>query len=156
MLVEKKETGHDLEALYQELTDSHREMLDSIPVYTADSSVLKHLPGYSLVRGVLCAFRRRKRLSAEALIDTISYGKDRLRVAVLESVVNPTNVGAIFRSAAAMGMDAVIVTSDSSDPLYRRAARVSMGTVFQIPWTYADIHEWTESGIGRLHAMGLQ
>ena len=101
-----------------------------IPVYTADEQLLCNLTGYHLTRGVLCAMRRPP---LPTLADTLKSAK---RVAVLDNVQNPTNVGAILRSAAALGMDAVLLTPGCSDPLYRRAARVSMGTVFQIPWTF--------------------
>ena len=101
-----------------------------VPVYTAELEVLKQLTGFPLTRGMLCAMRRRP-LSA---VEKVCAGAR--RVAVLEDVMNPTNVGAIFRSAAALGMDAVLLTTACSDPLYRRAIRVSMGTVFQVPWTY--------------------
>ena len=104
--------------------------LADVPVYTAPFSVLTQLTGFKLTRGMLCAMKRPAPLKPEALCSTSS------RLAVLEHVVNPTNVGAIIRSAAALGMDGVLLTPDCSDPLYRRAIRVSMGTVFQIPWTY--------------------
>ncbi len=114
-----------------------------IPIYTGELSVLKELTGYSLTRGMLCAMRRRPLLPA----DQLTAGKR--RVAVLESISNPTNVGAIFRSAAALSMDAVLLTRDCADPLYRRAARVSMGTVFQIPWTYIE-------SCRKLHELGYK
>ena len=101
-----------------------------VPVYTAPLDVLKQLTGFPLTRGMLCAMRRRP-LPA---VETVCAGAK--RVAVLEDVMNPTNVGAIFRSAAALGIDAVLLTQACSDPLYRRAIRVSMGPVFQVPWTY--------------------
>ncbi len=101
-----------------------------IPVYTAPFNVLTKLTGFQLTRGLLCAMYRPALPSVEELC------KKARRIAVLENVMNPTNVGAIFRSAAALGMDAVLLTSGCSDPLYRRSGRVSMGTVFQIPWTY--------------------
>ena len=105
-----------------------------IPVYTAEFEVLTKLTGFQLTRGMLCAMRRK----ALPSVEEVCAGKH--RIAVLENVMNPTNVGAIFRSAAALNMDAVLLTPASSNPLYRRAIRVSMGTVFQIPWTYiADI-----------------
>ena len=109
-----------------------------IPVYTADEQVLAQLTGYHLTRGVLCAMRRPPLPPAEEI------AKNARRIAVLENVMNPTNVGAIFRSAAALGMDAVLLTPGCSDPLYRRSARVSMGTVFQIPWTFLpeDCDNW--------------
>ena len=101
-----------------------------IPVYTADTKVLNRLTGFPLTRAMLCAMRRQPLPAAESILQ----GKK--RVALLENVVNPTNIGAIFRSAAALGMEAVLLTPDCCDPLYRRACRVSMGTVFQVPWTY--------------------
>ena len=118
-----------------------------IPVYTADESVLTQLTGFHLTRGMLCAMRRPKLQSVEDVC------RDARRVVVLENVMNPTNIGAIFRSAAALGMDAVLLTEAGSDPLYRRAARVSMGTVFQVPWTYLPAGEnWQET----LHALGFK
>lgn len=112
-----------------------KELLDrcpDIPVYTADFDVLTKLTGFQLTRGMLCAMYRKDYPSAEEVCTGAR------RIAVLEDVVNPTNVGAIFRSAAALNMDAVLLTPACSDPLYRRAIRVSMGTVFQVPWTYLD------------------
>lgn len=113
-------------------TDEVRQVLgqlSGIPVYTAESGVLTKLTGFQLTRGMLCLMKRKPLPEFSSLLNGAR------RIAVLENVVNPTNVGAIFRSAAALGMDAVILTGGSSDPLYRRAARVSMGTVFQVPWT---------------------
>ena len=107
------------------------ERVGEIPVYTASFEVLKQLTGFPLTRGVLCAMRRKV---LPSLADILAGAT---RIAVLENVMNPTNVGAIFRSAAALGMDAVLLTPGSSNPLYRRAIRVSMGTVFQVPWTFA-------------------
>ncbi len=106
------------------------ERCNHIPVYTAPFDVLTQLTGFQLTRGMLCAMRRPKLLS----LQEACAGKS--RIAVLENVMNPTNVGAIFRSAAALGIEAVLLTSTCSNPLYRRAIRVSMGTVFQIPWTF--------------------
>ena len=103
-----------------------------IPVYTAEYETLVKMTGYALARGMLCAMKRRTLPSVEEIC------KNSRRVAILENIVNPTNIGAIFRSAAALHMDAVLLTGGCSNPLYRRAARVSMGTVFQIPWTYFD------------------
>lgn len=105
---------------------------EGIPVYTAPLEVLQQLTGFPLTRGMLCAMRRRPLPAVEAVCAGAK------RIAVLEDVMNPTNVGAIFRSAAALGVDAVLLTRACSDPLYRRAIRVSMGTVFQIPWTFVD------------------
>ena len=108
------------------------ERVGDVPVYTAPFDVLTKLTGFQLTRGVLCAMSRKELPSLE---ETLAGAT---RVAVLENVMNPTNVGAIFRSAAALGMDAVLLTPGSSNPLYRRAIRVSMGTVFQVPWTFLD------------------
>ena len=116
------------------------------PVYTAPFAVLTQLTGFQLTRGMLCAMARPKPLSLEAIC------RDARRVAVLEDVMNPTNVGAIFRSAAALGMDAVVLTPHCSDPLYRRAIRVSMGTVFQIPWVYFSGGQ----GVETLAALGFR
>jgi len=107
----------------------------NIPVYTAEMDVLTQLTGYRLTRGLLCAMRRKKLPEVRKILT------DAKRVAVLDSVMNPTYVGAIFRSAAALGVDAVLLTPGCSDPLYRRSARVSMGTVFQIPWTFLP-NDW--------------
>ena len=123
-----------------------------IPVYTSDLAVLTKLTGFALTRGVLCAMRRPRKKSVE---EVCSGAK---RIAVLENVMNPTNVGAIFRSAAALGMDAVVLTPACSDPLYRRAVRVSMGTVFQIPCTYIgeETADWPGPGMERLAALGFR
>lgn len=125
---------------------------EGIPVYTADFEVLTKLTGFHLTRGALCAMRRKPLPQAD---DICSRAR---RIAVLENVVNPTNVGAIFRSAAALNMDAVLLTPTCSNPLYRRAVRVSMGTVFQIPWTYLgeEAAEWPQPGMKRLKEMGFQ
>lgn len=117
-----------------------------IPVYTADYDILTQITGFKLTRGVLCAMKRRKPLSAEAAV------KGAKRIAVLESVMNPTNVGAIIRSAAALNMDAVLLTPDCSNPLYRRAIRVSMGTVFQIPWAFLP----DGNTAGEIHKLGFK
>ncbi len=106
--------------------------MKELPIFTASPAILKNLTGFQLTRGALCAMQRR------TLPDYRELCTNARKIAVLENVVNPTNVGAIFRSAAALGIDAVLLTKGCSDPLYRRAARVSMGTVFQIPWTYID------------------
>ena len=122
-----------------------------IPVYTAEFDVLTQLTGFQLTRGMLCAMRRPPLPKPEE----VCVGAR--RIAVLENVVNPTNVGAIFRSAAALNMDAVLLTEACSDPLYRRAIRVSMGTVFQIPWTFLDHRTaWPQEGIRFLHEQGFK
>ncbi len=123
-----------------------------LPVYTADRDVLAALTGYQLTRGILCAMRRPLPKSVEELCAGAS------RVAVLEGIVDSTNVGAIFRSAAALGIDAVLTSPSCCDPLCRRAVRVSMGTVFQVPWTQIgdDASQWPDAGLSRLHAMGFK
>lgn len=132
-----------------------REVLErcpDIPVYTAPFEVLIQLTGYKLTRGLLCAMRRRPLARVEELC------RDARRIAVLENVMNPTNVGAIIRSAAALNMDAVLLTPGCSNPLYRRAARVSMGTVFQIPWTFLGEEEagaWPREGMDYLKSLGF-
>ena len=118
------------------------------PVYTADSELLEKLTGYRLTRGVLCAMHR------PALSDLEAVCKDAHRIAVLEGIADPTNIGAIFRSAAALGIDAVVMNNTCCDPLYRRAVRVSMGTVFQIPWTIADTNG--DSIVEVLHKEGFK
>ena len=123
-----------------------------IPVYTASRELLAELTGYPLTRGVLCAMRRPKLPSVEELCAGAR------RVAVLEGIVDSTNIGAIFRSAAALNMDAVLVTPTCSDPLYRRAVRVSMGTVFQVPWTRIgeEPSQWPDAGLRRLRSLGFR
>ena len=121
------------------------ERCAGLPVYTAEFNLLTQLTGYQLTRGMLCAMRRRELPTVAELCQKAT------RIAVLEDIMNPTNLGAIFRSAAALGMDAVLLTPACSNPLYRRSARVSMGTVFQVPWTYMD-----ENWIDTLHGMGFK
>ena len=138
----------------KDIDGSAREVLarcPDIPVFTADEEVLCNLTGYHLTRGVLCAMRRPKLPTMEEICREAS------RVVVLENVQNPTNVGAIFRSAAALGMDAVLLTPSCCDPLYRRAVRVSMGTVFQVPWTRIgqQAQDWPEGGMTLLREMGF-
>ncbi len=120
-----------------------------VPVFTAEDAVLTQLTGFHLTRGMLCAMRR------PALPEAGALCRAARRVVVLENVMNPTNLGAIFRSAAALNMDAVLLTEAGSDPLYRRAVRVSMGTVFQIPWTYLP-DGWPEPSMGWLRAQGFR
>lgn len=125
--------------------------LGEIPVYTAEFEVLTQLTGYNLTRGALCAMRRPPLPQAEEICAGAR------RIAVLENVMNPTNVGAIFRSAAALNMDAVLLTPACSNPLYRRAVRVSMGTVFQIPWTFIGGEgEWPSRGMELLGRLGYK
>lgn len=122
---------------------------ENVPVYTAPFEVLTKLTGFQLTRGMLCAMRRKPLPQVKEICQNAR------RVAVLENVMNPTNVGAIFRSAAALGMDAVLLTPGSSNPLYRRSIRVSMGTVFQVPWTFLP-NPWTEEGMGQLRDLGFR
>ena len=128
------------------------ERSEEIPVYVSSNEVLSQISGFKLARGMLCAMRRRALPKMEELC------RDARRIAILENVVNPTNVGAIFRSAAALGIDAVLLSAGCSDPLYRRAARVSMGTVFQVPWARLGEKntEWPAAGMDRLHKLGFK
>ena len=123
-----------------------------IPVYTASEELLRELTGYSLTRGFLCALRRPAPRAAEAVCEKAR------RVAVLEDLADPTNVGALFRSAAALGMDAVLLSPSCCDPLHRRALRVSMGTVFQVPWARlgSEHSRWPEEGFALLRARGFK
>lgn len=145
VLVEKKQVLEDAETI------AVLGKCGNVPVYTAEFEVLTKLTGFKLTRGMLCAMKRRRLPS----LQEICNGCD--RIAVLENVMNPTNVGAIFRSAAALHMDAVILTGGCSNPLYRRASRVSMGTVFQIPWTFVDNSViWPEEGMKILRELGFK
>ena len=123
-----------------------------IPVYTGDAKMLEKLTGFRLTRGILCAMRRPTLPAVEEVL------KNARRVAVLEGIVDPTNVGAIMRSAAALNMDAVLMSPTCCDPLHRRAVRVSMGTVFQVPWTYIgqSARDWPEAGMNRLRSLGFK
>ena len=144
VLVEKKHIEGEAKEIIARCGD--------IPVYTAEFDVLTQLTGFQLTRGMLCAMRRPKLPS----VGEVCSGAR--RIAVLENVMNPTNIGAIFRSAAALNMDAVLLTPACSNPLYRRAIRVSMGTVFQIPWTFlgGDEGSWPESGMQTLKELGFK
>ena len=129
------------------LNDAAKAVIDrcrDIPVYIGENALLAQLTGYKLTRGLLCAMERPALRNADEVVQNAR------RIAVLEDVVNPTNLGAIFRSAAALGMDAVLLTSGCSDPLYRRSARVSMGTVFQVDWAFID------KPLGYLHELGFK
>ena len=128
------------------------ERCGNIPVYTAEIDLLTKLTGFELTRGALCAMYRPQLPSIEDVC------KNAKRIAILENVMNPTNVGAIFRSAAALNMDAVLLTPACSNPLYRRAIRVSMGTVFQIPWTFIGnkSEDWSTQGVNKLHELGFK
>ena len=144
LLMERK----DIDGQAQEII----ERCASIPLFTADRDVLCQLTGFQLTRGVLCAMLRPRKPTVEEIC------RDAKRIVILENVMNPTNVGAIFRSAAALHMDAVLLTPGCTDPLYRRSARVSMGTVFQIPWTFIgeETGHWPHPGMERLQAMGFK
>ena len=141
MLMEKKHVERQAREIIRRCGD--------IPVYAAEFDVLTQLTGFHLTRGMLCAMYR------PPLPGTEEICAGARRIAVLENVMNPTNVGAIFRSAAALNMDGILLTSACSNPLYRRAIRVSMGTVFQIPWTFLDSRlSWPREGMGFLHELG--
>ncbi len=143
LLLEKKHVEGEAKVIVERMQD--------VPIYTAEFEVLTQLTGFKLTRGALCAMRRPKLPSLEEVC------RDVKRIVILEDVVNPTNVGAIFRSAAALHMDAVLLTPACSNPLYRRAIRVSMGTVFQIPWTYlAKEEEEKKAGIQYLKEQGFK
>lgn len=154
LLVEEKALTRDLADLDHEMAANQTSGLGQTPIYVANSKLLRQLPGYNLLRGALAAMHRVKRLELADFLATMPA--EHPRIAVLESVVNPANIGAIFRSAAALGIDGVIVTSDSADPFYRRSSRVAMGTVFQVPWTYVDAKTWQHGGIDLLHQAGYQ
>lgn len=143
MLMEKKHVETQAKELIKRCGD--------IPVYTAEFDVVAQLTGFKLTRGMLCAMYRPPLPTVRRVCEGAR------RIAVLENIVNPTNVGAIFRSAAALHMDAVLLTPACSNPLYRRAVRVSMGTVFQIPWTFLDSQlSWPQPGIRFLHELGFK
>lgn len=147
-LVEKRQIEGEAKCIIDRL---EQDRFGDIPIYTAEFEVLTKLTGFQLTRGMLCAMHRRELPSVEDICE------DAKRIAILENVMNPTNVGAIFRSAAAMNIDAILLTSGCSNPLYRRAIRVSMGTTFQIPWTFVNnSYIWPEEGIEMLHKMGFK
>lgn len=142
MLMEKKHVESQAREIIRRCGD--------IPVYAAEFDVLTQLTGFHMTRGMLCAMYR------PPLPGTEEICAGARRIAVLENVMNPTNIGAIFRSAAALNMDGILLTSACSNPLYRRAIRVSMGTVFQIPWTFLDSRlSWPREGMGFLHELGF-
>ncbi len=128
------------------------EQCGDIPVYTSEFDVLTQLTGFQLTRGVLCAMYRPPLRTVQQVCANAR------RIAVLEDIMNPTNLGAIFRSAAALGMDAVVLTPGCTDPLYRRSVRVSMGTVFQVPWAYLDAESqrWPHPGLDLLRELGFE
>ena len=155
VLVEKKqmEENEETSQIMKRFDDT------KVSIFTADFEVLTKLTGFKLTRGMLCAMRRKPLRKFQDLCDGIN------RIAILENVQNPTNVGAIFRSAAALNMEAVLLSPGCSDPLYRRASRVSMGTVFQIPWTFIQDHKeircereiiWPGQAITELKKLGYK
>lgn len=154
LLIEESVLERDLTDLDHEMTINHTAGLGQTPIYVVNSQLIRQLAGYNMLRGALAAMYRKKRPDLATFLAAMP--NDHPRIAVLENVVNPANIGAIFRSAAALGIDGVVVTSDSADPLYRRASRVAMGTVFQVPWTYIDAQTWRNEGINLLHRFGYQ
>ena len=148
LLIERKH----IEGEARELIEKCTLICENIPIFTAEFDVLTKLTGFQLTRGVLCAMRRPLLPSVEEICAGAR------RIAIMENVVNPTNVGAIFRSAAALNMDAVLLTPACSNPLYRRAIRVSMGTVFQIPWTFLgdEVSEFPYTDMETLKKMGFK
>ena len=151
LLEEGLKEREEMQRIFGILKEREREVTGEgkIPVFTASAALLRQLTGYPMTRGALSAMRRKSLPSPEELC------RNARRVAVLEEVMNPTNTGAVFRSAAAMGMDAVLLTPGCSDPLFRRAARVSVGTVFQIPWTWLP-GDTAGTDLERLSAMGFR
>ncbi len=145
MLTERRHIEGEARGVIARCLEIHEDM----PVFTGETDMLAQLTGFKLTRGVLCAMRRKPVPSAEEVCSGAR------RIAVLEDTMNPANLGSVFRSAAALGMDAVLLTPGCCDPLYRRAVRVSMGTVFQIPWAYIgkSTADWPEDGMRRLRAM---
>ncbi len=128
------------------------ERCKDVPIYAAESEILKKLTGFELTRGALCAMKRPPERSVEEIL------KDAKRIAVLEEITDSTNIGALFRSAAALGIDAVLVTPTCCDPLCRRAVRVSMGTIFRVPWTKigSTKADWPEKGLYLLNSLGFK
>lgn len=162
LLVEDRYAEAEARELIRRISQIGEAETREIPVYSASLDVLSRMTGYHLTRGILAAFRRKPLISVRSLC------ADTKRIAILEDVENPTNVGAIFRSAAALSMDAVVLTDDCADPLSRRSSRVSMGTVFQIPWTRFEESRtctegadgnaepvWPDQGIRLLHTLGF-
>lgn len=156
LLMDEKTLNRDLADLEYEMKINHTPGIGQTPIYVVNEKLLRELAGggYNLLRGALAVMQRIKRPDLLSFLAKIPSNHP--RITILERVVNPANIGAIFRSAAALGIDGVIVTSDSADPLYRRSSRVAMGTVFQIPWTYIDAHAWQTEGINIFHHAGYQ
>lgn len=146
MLVETERLKIEAEPVFAAIEEyCGREKLDSIPVYVAEREIVTNITGHHLVRGLWMTLRRKPETSVE------DFCRDKKRIAVMVDIVNPVNVGAVFRSAAALGMDGVLLTHKSVDPLTRRTARVSMGTVFQIPWAQASLEE--SEGLTLMHLL---
>lgn len=156
LLMEEKTLDRDLADLDHEMAANQTTGLGQTPIYVVSDKMLHQLAGngYNLLRGALAAMYRMERPSLTDFLATLPGNHP--RIAVLERVINPVNVGAIFRSAAALGIDGVVITSDSADPLYRRASRAAMGTVFQVQWTYIDAKTWQNEGIALLHRAGYR
>ena len=143
VLVEKKHINGEAKGIIERVGD--------VPIFTAEFEVLTKLTGFKLTRGVLCAMRRKKLPTVEEVCSGVR------RIAILEKVMNPTNLGAIIRSAAALHVDAILLTPECTNPLYRRAIRVSMGCVFQIPWTYIDAEEgWENNYLDKIKSLGFK
>lgn len=148
MLTDVRLLGGDVDKIIKKC----ESITESFPIYTAEREVLKNLTGFELTRGALCAMRRKK-------LDTVAaITENAKRIAVLEGIADSTNIGAIFRSAAALGIDAVLTTPTCCDPLCRRALRVSMGTVLQVPWTRIGENpaDWPEKGLSELNSLGFK
>ena len=154
LLVEDKVMKRDLADLDHEMATNNTAGLGQTPIYVINSAQLRQLAGYNLLRGMVAAMYRKRRPDITDFLAQMPSHHP--RIAILENEDNPANVGAIFRSAAALGIDGVIITSDSADPLYRRASRAAMGTVFQVPWTYIDAKTWQAKGIQLLHELGYR
>ena len=149
-LMERKHIEGQAKEILRKAIENQND--ENIPVYTGDRETLASLTGFELTRGILCAMRRPKPQNPEDII------KDAKRVCLLEGIVDSTNIGAIFRSAAALNIDAVLLSPSCSDPFNRRAVRVSMGTVFQVPWAFIENDNalWPEAGMKKLHSLGFK
>ncbi len=151
-LTDKRLLSGSLDPIIEKISKFAEEHGTRVDFFCAERDVLKSLTGFELTRGALCAMRRPREISVEELL------KNATRVAVLEEIADSTNIGALFRCAAGIGMDAVLITPTCCDPLCRRAVRVSMGTVFQVPWGKIgkSPEDWPERGIEKLHSLGFK
>lgn len=149
-LMERKHIEGQAKGIIEKAIGNQKD--ENIPIYTGDRGTLASLTGYELTRGILAAMRRKLPK------DPVDIIKDAKRVCLLEGIVDSTNIGAIFRSAAALNMDAVLLSPSCSDPYNRRAVRVSMGTVFQVPWAFIENDNalWPECGMKKLHSLGFK